>query len=200
MMQSLVLIGAAVQSFGIFLYIKETLRGNTKPNRVTWLMWAVAPLIGAAAAFMDGAGWAAIPVFAAGFGALLVFIASFINPNSYWKLGRFDYLCGLFSILALIFWGITKEPIVAIIFAMVSDGFAALPTLIKSWRYPETEIAGEYMAALFSAFTGFFVIKIWNFSSYALPVYFVFINAFLIFAVYRKKIFKNAPDVLKVMG
>ena len=28
------------------VYLRDTLRGTTKPNRVTWLLWAVAPLAG----------------------------------------------------------------------------------------------------------------------------------------------------------
>ena len=111
----LVFLGAAVQLVGVFLYIKETLVGDTKPNRITWLMWAVAPLIATAAAIADGVTWAVLPVFMAGFGPLLVFVASFVNRNSYWKLETFDYLCGICSILALVFWGITQNPVVAIL-------------------------------------------------------------------------------------
>lgn len=190
-LQYLVFVGAAVQLVGIFSYIKETLRGSTKPNKVTWLMWSVAPIIATFAAISGGVGLAVLPVFMAGFGPLLVFIASFVNKNSYWKLETFDYLCGFCSVLALVFWGITKEPVIAIIFAIASDGFAAIPTLVKAWKYPETESAGPYTTGLFSALTSFSAIKTWNFSSLAFPVYLVVISALLIISVYRWKIFKK---------
>ena len=191
MLQYLVFIGAAVQLLGIFSYIKETLRGNTKPNKVTWLMWSVAPLIATFAALADGVGWSVLPVFMAGFGPLLVFIASFVNKNSYWKLETFDYLCGFCSVLALVLWGITKEPVIAIVFAIASDGFAAIPTLVKSWKYPETETAAAYTTGLFSALTSFTAIKIWNFSSYAFPAYLVIAETLLILSIYHRKIFKK---------
>jgi len=191
MLQYLVFIGAAVQLLGIFSYIKETLRGNTKPNKVTWLMWSVAPLIATFAALADGVGWSVLPVFMAGFGPLLVFIASFVNKNSYWKLETFDYLCGFCSALALILWGITKEPVIAIVFAIASDGFAAIPTLVKSWKYPETETAAAYTTGLFSALTSFTAIKIWNFSSYAFPAYLVIAETLFILSIYHRKIFKK---------
>lgn len=191
MLQYLVFIGAAVQLLGIFSYIKETLRGNTKPNKVTWLMWSVAPLIATFAALADGVGWSVLPVFMAGFGHLLVFIASFVNKNSYWKLETFDYLCGFCSALALILWGITKEPVIAIVFAIASDGFAAIPTLVKSWKYPETETAAAYTTGLFSALTSFTAIKIWNFSSYAFPAYLVIAETLFILSIYHRKIFKK---------
>lgn len=190
-LQYLVFVGAAAQLVGISFYIKETLRGNNKPNKVTWLMWAIAPIIGAFAAVSDGVGWAVLPVFMAGFGPLLVFIASFVNKKSYWKLEKFDYLCGFCSLLALILWGITKEPIIAIIFAIASDGFAAVPTLIKGWKHPETESATSFMGGLFSSLTSFAAIKIWNFAAIAFPTYLITINVLLILAIYRKKIFKK---------
>jgi len=114
MLQYIVLLGAVANLAGGFVYIKATLRGETKPNRVTWLIWSVAPLIATVAGLSDGVRWAVLPVFMSGFVPLLVFIVSFVNPKSYWKLEKFDYICGACSILALVLWGITKEPLVAI--------------------------------------------------------------------------------------
>lgn len=191
MLKYLVIVGALVQLAGILSYMRETLRGATKPNKVTWLMWSVAPLIATFAAISDGVSWSVIPVFMAGFGPLLVFIVSFVNKKSYWKLETFDYLCGFCSVLALVLWAITKEPVIAIIFAIASDGFATVPTLIKSWKFPETETADAYTTGLFNALTSFAAIKIWSFSSYAFPAYLVIINTFLTLSVYRIKLLKR---------
>ncbi|MDP2586286.1 MAG: hypothetical protein Q8P32_00735 [Candidatus Komeilibacteria bacterium] len=191
MLKYLVLVGAVVQLIGISYYIKETLRGHTKPNKVTWLLWTIAPMIGTLAALSNGVTWAVIPTFIAGFGPLLVFIASFINRNAYWKLEKFDYLCGLFSVLALVLWAITKEPLVAIMLAIVSDGFAAIPTLIKSWKYPETETISPYVAGLFSSLTSFFAITTWQASAYSFPFYLVIMNILLITSLTKHKFKKS---------
>jgi len=154
-------------------------------------MWSIAPLIASAAGLASGVTWAVLPVFMSGFGPLIVFIASFVNKNSYWKLEIFDWLCGIFSALALILWWITKDPVVAIIFAILSDGSAALPTIIKSWKFPETENSAAYTTGIFNALTGFAAIKIWVFPQYGFNVYLVCLNFILTFAVLRKKIFKT---------
>ncbi|MCK5107887.1 MAG: hypothetical protein KAQ83_04110 [Nanoarchaeota archaeon] len=185
--QYLVIIGAIAQLWGSLVYVKETLAGRAKPNRVTWLMWAIAPLIASVAAFMSGVTWAVLPVFMAGFGPFLVFISSFFNKKAYWKLGKWDYLCGLFSVLALVLWGITKNPSIAILFAIISDGCAAIPTAIKSWKYPETEHYGAYAASLFSVLLGFFAIKSWNFIELAFPIYLIFICGLLLRFILRKR-------------
>lgn len=187
----LVFVGATVHILGSFAYLRDTLRGTTKPNRVTFLIWGIAPLIGVAAALTDGVGWAILPVFMAGFFPLVIFFASFVNPNAYWKLGRFDYICGFFSVLALVLWAVTLQPLIAIIFAIISDGFATFPTLIKAWKYPETETAIAYAASLFSAGTGFAAIQKGIPSEYIFGIYLVVVNALLVFVVYRRKIFKK---------
>jgi len=187
MFQYLVFLGAAVNLGGAFFYIRNILSGQTKPNKVTWLIWAIAPLIGTAAALAKGVTWAVLPVFMAGFTPLLIFLASFLNKNAYWKLGKFDYACGLFSVLALVAWAITKEPNIAIALAVLSDGLAAVPTLAKAWQHAETESVGVYAALLFNALTSFAAIKMWSFSELAFPIYFVILNSSLTLAVLRRR-------------
>ena len=196
MLQYLVIVGAFAQLFGCVHYIRDTLQGKTKPNKVTWLLWSIAPLIGTSAAFSNGVRWSLLPTFMAGFGPLLVFIFSYVNKNAYWKLEKFDYFCGIFSLLALIFWGLTKDPSIAIVLSIASDGLAAVPTLIKSLSHPETENASPYFTGLFSQMTSFVAIKIWNFSSLAFPIYLIFMNIILIIFIYRIKLIKY----LKISG
>src|SRR5262245_51564538 len=109
----IVFLGVAVQLVGLRSYISGSLRGTTTPNRVTWLMWAIAPLIGVAAAISDGVTWEVVPVLMSGVGPLLIFAASFVNTDSYWKLERFDVWCGVLSVIALVSWGVTRIPEVA---------------------------------------------------------------------------------------
>lgn len=184
----IVLVGAAVQLLGVVSYIKGTIKGETKPNRVTWLMWAIAPLIATFAILASGVTWTVLPVFMSGFGPLLVFLASFLNKNAYWKLERFDYICGVFSLLALILWGITNEPYLAIALAIASDLAAAIPTIVKSIKHPETESPAPYSTGIFNSLTSFFAMKSWVFSEYAFPVYLVFINSSLLLSVYWQRI------------
>lgn len=187
MFQYLLFFGAALQLLGSLHYAKETLSARTKPNRVTWFMWSLAPLIATAAALANGVQWAVLPVFMAGFGPLLVFLSSFINKKSFWKLEKFDYLCGFFSILALILWYLTNEPNIAILFAIISDGFAAIPSLIKSWKHPETETVSPYLATIFASLTSFLIIKKWSFSEYAFPVYLIIVCTTFVVFIWRNK-------------
>lgn len=186
MLQYLVILGISAQLIGITSYIKDTFKGKTKPNRITWLLWAVSPLIATAAALSEGVSWSVLPVFMAGFGPLLVLLASFATKKAYWKLEKFDYFCGICSILALVLWAATDSAEIAIIFSILSDGFASIPTLIKSFKFPETEIINPFAAGLFSSVTGLIAIETFNFSALAFPIYLIAINVILILTIKRK--------------
>lgn len=191
MLQYIVFLWAIVSLSWIVLYLKETIKGHTKPNRVSRLMWAIAPMIASWAALVEGAHRAVLPIFMSWFGPFLIFIASFFNKNAYWKLEKLDYICGISSWLALILWRITKEPMLATAFAIMADLLAAIPTLVKWWRHPETETVWAFVWWLFSASTSFFALKIFSFTELAFPIYLVCINILLISAISIGKIKKN---------
>ena len=188
MLEYLVFAAAFASILGAALYIRSMFRGNAKPNRVTWLMWSIAPFIATAAAASSGVTWAAIPVFMTGFAPFLIFTASFFTKKAYWKLTTFDYLCGALSAVALILWFVTMEPNLAISLAIASDALAAIPTLTKAWRTPETESVWPFITGLFNALTSFVVATLFTFSEVAFPAYLVIINILLVLALYRKKL------------
>jgi len=195
MVRYIVLFAAAVNMVASFAYIRETLRGRNRPNRMTWLLWSVAPLIATAAGVAKGASWEAIPVFMSGFCPLLVFLASFGNRKSYWELHVFDYVCGAFSILALTLWGITNEPGIAIVFALLSDLFAGIPTVVKSWKHPESESVVAYLSGFFNASTAFVAAETLTFASIAFPTYLLLMNGALIIGIERRRLVSETGGI-----
>jgi hypothetical protein len=186
MLQYIVLLGAAVNLAGCSAYIRDTLSGKTKPNRVSFLLWSLILFIGTAAEFSDGVRWAAVPVFMSGFCPFMVLAASFVNKNAYWKLQSFDYICGFLSLLAVVLWRFTHQPSVAIVFAIAGDLLAALPVLKKSWTDPETESRIAFVCGAFAAATSFFAIQEWKFTEYAFPAYIVAIDLTIFFVIYLR--------------
>jgi hypothetical protein len=186
MFEFLVVIAAVASLVGASVYIRSMFVGGTKPNRVTWLMWAIAPLIGTAAALSNGVGWAVLPVFMAGFSPFLIFVASFFAKKAYWRLSSFDYVCGVLSGFALIMWWLTKDPNVAIVFAIASDGLASIPTFMKARTNPETESVWPFIIGSFAAASSLIVASLWIFSEYAFPIYLIIVNILILLVLYNK--------------
>jgi hypothetical protein len=39
------IIGAIIGSLGGFYYLYETIAGKAQPNRITWLLWGIFPMV-----------------------------------------------------------------------------------------------------------------------------------------------------------
>ena len=168
-----VYVGSAIGALGAAVYLRDTLRGTTKPNRVTWLLWAVAPLLAAAVELDEGVGLRTLPTFMVGFMPLLVFIGSFHNPASVWKIRRIDYACGAISVVGTAVWLLTRNGVLAISAAIAADFMAGVPTLTKSWTHPETETVHTYIGAVISMLIVLLTIDNWTFEVAAFPAFIV---------------------------
>lgn len=173
---------------GAFFYIKDIFKGETRPHLISWFFWGIAPLIGAFLQFKAGAGLSVIPVLMAGICGLLGFTAGLIKRNGYWKISTLDIWCGVFAALSLVLWILTKNTALSIVFAILTDGLAYIPTLLKAWKSPQTESASGYIPGIVNNTIGLLIIKNWIFSIYSFPIYFIVINFVTVFFIYRKKI------------
>jgi hypothetical protein len=182
-----VIVGALIGAAGSFVYLWNTIKGKVKPNRVSFLLWSVAPMIAFAAQIKQGVGLESLMTFSTGFQPLCTFVASFTNKRAEWKLTRFDVVCGVLSVLGLILWLITKVGNVAIFFSIVADGLAALPTLVKAYRYPETELAWPWLATCIGVILTLLTLTQWTFANCGFIIY-IFIADLLIFCCVRFKL------------
>ena len=134
-----VYLAAALSLVGAYGYIRDTLRGDTSPNRVTWSLWGVEGVLAFFVEIQQHVGLASLMTLMLGLVPCAVVVASFRNRNAVWKLGAFDAVCGAVSVAGLVFWAFVNEPTVALVSFVVADQMAALPTVRKSWLAPSTE-------------------------------------------------------------
>jgi len=193
--QNFVILGAIIAAAGSVSYLIDTLKGKVKPNRVSFLLWSLAPLIAFFAEIKQGVGIQALMTFVVGFLPLTIFIASFVNKKAVWKLTGFVLMCGALSIVGLVLWYITKSGNIAIIFSILADGLAALPTVVKSFNYPETESAWPYFASTISAILTLLTVKVWNLANIGFPLYIILITL-VIFSLVQFKLGKQIRFML----
>lgn len=173
--EKFVILSALLNLYGTINYTYLTLKGRVKPNRVTFFLWALAPLVAFAAQLDKDVGLRALMTFMVGFGPLMVLAASFISKQAAWELKRFDFICGGLSILGLLLWALTRDGNYGIFFAILADGLAAIPTVVKAYKAPETESALLYFLAAISAGVTILTIDKWNFANWGFPIYILFI-------------------------
>ena len=185
--EKFVLVGALLNILGSTTYAYHTIKGKTKPNRITWFLWALAPLIAFAAEIGQGVGLRSLMTFMVGFGPLMVFIASFLNRKAYWQITPLDIVCGCLSVAALILWLLTRVGNVAIILSIASDLLASVPTIIKSYREPDTEHPDVFRNGALSAAITLLTVKEWTLANYGFPLY-ILLDCVLLYVLIRFKL------------
>lgn len=171
---------------GVF-YVRNILRGHTKPNLASWLIWLLAPVVAGFVLISQGAGISAIPVFMAATSPLLVMVFALIKRNAFWELGMIEYVCLTLSFLALFSFFILKTGMWATIFAILADGIAFIPTYIKSWKEPNTETLSSYYSGSFNAFLSFSTTNVLTFGSIGFALY-LFLGNFaeIVIVLYKR--------------
>ncbi len=165
-------LAAVLPLAGFASYLRDTLRGKTQPNRVSWSLWATAPLIAFAAELAQHTSLnVSLLTFALGAGPALILAASFACPRAYWAPTRLDLACGAVAVAALIGWAVTRRGDVAIALAITADALAAVPTIRKAWAQPESESIGTYAASGAGSAITLLTISRWRFASFAFPLY-----------------------------
>jgi hypothetical protein len=186
--RALVVLSVLISIAGTRAYLADILRGTTQPNKVSWLMWAAGPLIGASAAMAAHAdGWTTARVFSAGVLSLAIFLISFVSPRGGWRLTWADILCGFLSGVAMVLWLRCDSPRTAIVMAVVADIFATLPTLQKAWKKPKSETAATYVAGLASAVVVLPTIPSLTVEHLAFQLYFVGLNMVILAVIFLRK-------------
>ncbi len=140
MRETMGLIGALVIAASAGYYLLDVLHGNTRPQRASWLVWAVVGVLGFATSDAAGAGPGA---YAAGIDTVAC-VATFLISTSprYGKPGgrRVDWLLAAAALagVALWQWGALTTAAAAAA-AVVCDAVALYPTLREAWRQPRLE-------------------------------------------------------------
>jgi len=182
-----VVLGTIIGAVGSIAYLIDTVKGKVKPNRVSFLLWSIAPCIAFAAQIQQEVGLESLMTLNTGFLPLLTFIASFASKKAEWKLMKFDLVCGALSILGLVLWQITKVGNIAIAFSILGDSLAAVPTLVKSYKYPDTEIAWPWIAAPVGIVLTLLTLKQLTFANSGFIIYILLVNT-LIFSLVQFRV------------
>jgi len=184
-MHTLLAITGSVINFAACLhYVRAIFKGEASPNRVTWFLWALVPMIAGAAQLRAGVGISTLVVLSVGIGPAFVVLASFVKHQGTWSLGPFDYVSGACALAALALWAVTGDPVTAIVLSILGDFAAALPTLRKAWLEPKTENRSTYLISFAGMMLGIFSVEQPTFAAYAFNAYLVAASTALVLVLY----------------
>jgi len=87
--ENFVIVAVIINALGSLSYVIDTLKGKIKPNKVSFLLFGLAPFITFAAQIKQGVGIQSLLALTTGLFASSTFVASFFNKKAYWKITLF---------------------------------------------------------------------------------------------------------------
>jgi len=170
-------------------YIIAILRGQTKPNRATWLIWFVVGCVVGVSYYSSGARdtmWVPITYI---IGPFVITILSFKYGEGGWT--KFDRYCLLGACASLVLWWMFNSPLIALITNLFIDFMGALPTLRKSYYEPEKENGLAWALSFLSNLVNIFAVKQWTFAIAIYPIYMIVVSGLITALVLRKVTNRN---------
>lgn len=152
-----------------FPYIRDVVRGKTKPKIVTWSNWALLAVIAASASLSDHQYAAAIMSYSTAFLCLSIAFLAWHNGSR--QLEKLDMFCQVGIVSALILWWIFNSPAIAIISVILIDSIALLPTLKHAWRRPNEETPLLFLMTAVAALFTVLAAASSTITSLAMPIY-----------------------------
>lgn len=137
----MVLVGAP-------FYLRDILRGHTRPERTTWLIWSVLAIIAFVSQLNMGARWSLVYIGLTTVGSLTVYLLSLRHGTDGWKGGDKIALgiAGVGIALALAM----RSPEMALFGVMLADFAGAVLTIQKAYRRPRSETTITWVLAGFA--------------------------------------------------
>lgn len=194
--ESCAIVGALIGSLGGCYYLAETLTGRAQPNRITWLLWGLFPMVIFVAQRAQGVAGVSWASFVAGLTPLLVVAASFFNKQAYWRTEPRDVVLMAAAVLGLLLWALTDQPNLALLFSLLADGAASVPTLLKSYRHPQSESWVAYAVSAVGFGISLLSVQAHTFETTAFVAYLFLLNGTLAGLASRGRRPRQATGVL----
>lgn len=183
-----IVISSILALISPLIYAKAILRGKAKPHRTTRI---VLLLISSLATVSLFAQHDTVAIWLAGVStvqSVLIFILSIKHGMGGWA--KEDLLCFGIALLGIILWQTTNQPSLALYASIAADFTGMVPALIKTYRFPETEIWSFFLLDVFAATFSLLAVKSWTVTQFSYPLYLLIINLVMVLLIIRPKILK----------
>jgi len=137
------IVATVLVFIGYVPYLRDVVRGKTKPHLYSWFLWTFVTMIAFALQYTGGAGTGAFVTLAASLMCLTVIVFGLIQKSKV-EIVKLDTVFLLLALVALGLWLIAKQPVLSAVLATIVDLLGFAPTIRKSWNKPYSETVSFY--------------------------------------------------------
>ncbi|MCX6723359.1 MAG: hypothetical protein NT094_04855 [Candidatus Staskawiczbacteria bacterium] len=150
-------------------YARDIFLKKTKPEKMSWFIWAVLGSILFFSQLAEGAHYSLIMTGVQALGDLFIFVLAIkLGIGGFLKRDIFALICAAIS---LFLWYITKNAAIALFIVIFIDATGAILTIIKSYEHPETETVSSWALTSIAGFMACIAVGKFDLVLLAFPFY-----------------------------
>jgi hypothetical protein len=166
-------------------YIRDIVRGTTRPHRGTWFVWAVLAIVVYGSQRADGASWSLIMAGAQALLTTLVFVLAVRRGEG--GLSATEAAFTAMAAVGVIGWLVADEPIVATASVVAADLVAAAMMAPKTYRDPGSETLVSFALASVGGALAAGAVGTASLALLMYPIYFCVVNAAIALLIFRRR-------------
>jgi hypothetical protein len=176
--------------FSYLAYFVSTVRGRSRPSRMTWFILAALSVLAALSYYEVGATATFGAVVACAIGSSAIAIASIYYGDGGWQPIDLLTFTGVLFVGAI--WYATGSPFLALISSLSVDFIALIPTVSKVRKRPDTEELMPWLVTLASNFLNILALDLstinqWKVDLAVYPFYMLIVNGLVVFLIAMPK-------------
>jgi hypothetical protein len=173
-------------------YVRDIVRGTTRPHRGTWLIWGVLAIVVFASQRAEGASWSLVMAGSQAVVTSVVFLLAIRHGEG--GMSAPDVALIAMAGGGVIGWLVADEPLIAIAGVITADVIAAAMMAPKTFRDPDSETLATFAFASLGGALAAGAVGTADLSLLAYPVYYCLCNAALASLIYsRRAVLRAAP-------
>jgi hypothetical protein len=166
-------------------YVRDILRGVTRPHRGTWLIWGVLAVVVCLSQYADGASWSLIMAAVQAVLTTLVFVLSIRRGTG--GLSTAETLMIAVAGAGVVGWVLADEPLVATACVVAVDLIGAAMMIPKTYRDPESETLVTFAFASLGGALAAGAVGALDASLLLYPAYYCLINGAIALLILRRR-------------
>jgi hypothetical protein len=176
-------------------YVRDTIRGSTRPHRGTWLIWSVLAIVVFLSQRADGATWSLIMAAAQAVLTGAIFLLSIRRGEG--GLSPADVLMLTLAGGGVIGWIVADEPVIATACVVAADLIGAAMMVPKTYRDPGSETLATFALASLSGALATGAVGTLDPSLLLYPAYYCLANGALAVLIHnrRRLLASSSPSV-----
>lgn len=184
MQQLFSILSGIVFLISYFFYIRSTFKKHTKPQKVSWFIWALADSIIFITLILQKVSNYHLAL-AATIGSVFIAILSFWYGTKGWT--RLDVVCLTTSVIGIVLWQIYNNPLIALIILSLTLVIAGIPTIIHAWNKPYEENIISWGLVVIAITFAFLAVPVWKPENYIFPLSSGLISSTFFIILFRRK-------------